>query len=162
MTVCDFSARATCYVELKGRNRAKSGRIDLTLKRCQHTDTKSMEKKIQGSSLLLGVAAFGSYALVMATFPRFALPGAVFAVLIAFLTGFAQASACRFFGGVTLAVGCWISLGLVLGTASERSSAIVIVPVVLLTALGLGAIGFFAGQLIGKAAKAARTNRIAK
>ena len=141
---------------------AKSGRIDLTLKYCQHPDTKSMEKKIQGSSLLLGVAAFSSYALVMATFQRLALPGSVFAVLIAFSTGFAQASAGRFFGGVTLAVGCWICLGLVLGTASERTSAIVIVPVVLLTALSLGAIGFFAGHLIGRAAKAARTHHTAK
>jgi hypothetical protein len=111
------------------------------------------EKKIQGYSHLLGMAAFGSYALVMATFPGFALPGAVVAVLIAFAAGFAQANAGSFLGGVTLAVGCWTCLGLVLGTASERISAIVIVPVVLLMALGVGASGFFAGRLIGRATR---------
>jgi len=121
-----------------------------------------MEKKIQESSLQLGVAAFGSYALVMATFPGFASLGVGIAVLIAFASGFAQAGSGRFLGGVALAVGCWMCLGLVLGSASDRTSAIVIVPVVLLTALGLGATGFSAGHLIGRAAKAARTHRMTK
>jgi hypothetical protein len=121
-----------------------------------------MKKKIQESSLRLGVAAFGSYALVAATFPGFASLGAGIAVLIAFASGFAQAGSGRFLGGVALAVGCWMYLGLVLGSASDRTSAIVIVPVVLLAALALGATGFFAGHLIGRAAKAARTHRMTK
>jgi hypothetical protein len=50
-------------------------------------------------------------------------------------------------------------LGLIFGTASERTSAIVIVPAVIIMALGLGAVRFFAGRLIGRIARAVRTRR---
>jgi fucose permease len=119
----------------------------------------SMGKRIQASSLPLGIAAFGSYALVMATVPSFALPSAGFAVLLAFVAGFFNAATGRFFAGLTFALGCWICLGLIFGTASERTSAIVFVPAVFIMALGLGAVGFFAGRLIGRIAKALRTRR---
>jgi hypothetical protein len=118
-----------------------------------------MGKRIRASSLPLGIAAFGSYALAMATAPSFALPSAIFAVFIAFVAGFFNAATDRFFAGLTLALGCWVCLGLIFGTESERTSAIVIVPVELIMALGLGATGFFAGRLIGRIAKAARTRR---
>jgi hypothetical protein len=118
------------------------------------------ENKIRTFSLSLGMAAFGSYALVMATAPGFALLSAVFALLIAFVAGFFSAAKARFFAGLALAIGCWICLGLVFGTESERTSAIVIIPVVLTTALGLGAAGFFAGRLLGKVTRAVKTRRM--
>lgn len=120
-----------------------------------------MKKKIQASSLPLGFAAFGSYALVMATAPGFALPSAVAAVLIAFTAGFFHAATGRFFAGVTLALGCWFCLGLIFGTESERTSAVVIVPVVITIALGLGALGFLAGRLMGSIAEAVK-NRVVR
>lgn len=119
-----------------------------------------MENKIRASSLALGMAAFGSYALVMATAPGFALPSAVFAVLIAFVAGFFSAAKARFFAGMALAIGCWICLGLVFWTESERTSAIVIIPVVLTTAFCFGAAGFFAGRLLGKVTRAVKTHRM--
>ena len=141
---------------------AKSGRILSTLKHYPYSLPMRMEKKMQAFSLSLGMAAFGSYALVMATAPSFALPSAVFALLIAFAAGFFGAAKARFFSGLTLAVGCWICLGLVFGTESERTSAIVIVPVVLTLALGLGVAGFFAGRLLGKVAKVVKTRRMVR
>lgn len=105
-----------------------------------------MGKRIQALSLPLGIAAFGSYALVMA-------------VLLAFVAGFFNAATGLFFAGLTFALGCWICLGLIFGTASERSSAIVIIPAVIIMAHGLGALGLFAGRLIDRIAKAVKTRR---
>jgi hypothetical protein len=74
---------------------------------------------------------------------------------------FFNAATARFFVGLTLALGCWICLGLIFGTESERTSAIVIVPVVLVMALGVGPVGFFAGRLTGRIVKAIKTRHAA-
>lgn len=103
------------------------------------------------------MAAFGSHALVMAIAPSFGLPSAIFALLIAIAAGFFHAAAAKFFTGLILALGSWICLGLIFGTNSDRTSAIVIVPVVITMALCLGAAGFFAGRLLGRIAKVVRT-----
>lgn len=87
----------------------------------------------------------------------FGLPAAFFSVLIAFLAGYFQADAARFFAGLTLALFCWTALGLVLGAASERSSAIILVPVVLTMAFGLGAVALFVGYLTRRITKALKS-----
>jgi hypothetical protein len=107
----------------------------------------------QSWSLIAGAVAFGIYAVVMAATSGFGLMAAFFSVLVAFVAGCFKADAPRFFAGLTLALCCWIALGLVAGTASERSSAIVLVPVVLTMAFGLGAIAFFAGHLTRRIAE---------
>jgi len=56
-----------------------------------------MEKKKQPSSLHLGIAAFGSYALIMATVPKFAIPAVVCTLAVAVAAGAAQAHVGRFF-----------------------------------------------------------------
>lgn len=109
--------------------------------------------KIQSWSLIAGAAAFGIYAVIMAATSGFGLAAAFISVLIAFVAGCFRADATRFFAGLTLALCCWTGLGLLVGTASERSSAIVLVPVVLTMAFGLGAIAFFAGYLTRRIAK---------
>jgi vacuolar-type H+-ATPase subunit I/STV1 len=113
--------------------------------------------KIQSWSLIAGAAAFGIYAVVMTATSGFGLPATFFSVLIAFVAGYFQADAIRFFAGLTLALCCWTGLVLVVGTASERSSAIVLVPVVLTMAFGLGAIAFFAGYLMRRIARALKS-----
>lgn len=112
--------------------------------------------KIQNWSLIAGAAAFGIYAVVMATAPRFGLPAAFLSILIAFVAGCSRAVAARFFAGLTLALCSWTGSGLVAGTTSDRSSAIVMVPVILTMTFGLGAGAFFAGHLTRRIATALR------
>lgn len=116
-----------------------------------------MENKKQRPSLALGLAAFGSYALVMATAPDLAIPAAAFALLIAVAAGAAQAHTGQFFAGVTLAFGGWVCLGMILGSAADRTSAMVIAPLVLAMTIGLGAVGFLAGRMMARISAALHT-----
>jgi uncharacterized membrane protein YeiH len=113
-----------------------------------------MKMKIQSWSLIVGAASFGIYAVIMAATSGFGLPAAFISVVTAFIAGCFKADATRFLAGLALALCCWTGLGLVVGTSSEHSSSVILVPVVLTMAFGLGAIAFFAGHLTRRIAKA--------
>lgn len=119
-----------------------------------------MKKKKQPPSLSLGIAAFGSYALIMATVPEFAIPAIVSALIVAVAAGAAQAHMGRFFTGIALAFGAWVCLGMIFGSATDRSSALVLAPLVLAMTIGLGAASFLFGRLIARISKALVTRRI--
>ena len=109
-----------------------------------------MEKKKHPHAVLLGVTAFASYALVMATIPEFAIPAAAFALIVTVAAGAAQINAGRFFTGVALAFGGWVCLGMIFGSPADRTSAIVAVPLVLALTVGLGAAALFVGRMVAR------------
>jgi uncharacterized membrane protein YeiH len=113
-----------------------------------------MKMKLQSWSLIVGAASFGIYAVIMAATSGFWLQATFISVVTAFVAGCFKGDATRFLVGLALALCCWTCLGLYVGTSSEHSSAIVLVPVVLTMAFGLGAIAFFAGHLTRRIAKA--------
>lgn len=86
----------------------------------------------------------------MATVPEFAIPAAAFALIAAVAAGAAQAHAGRFFAGVTLAFGGWVCLGMIFGSTADRTSAIVMAPLILALAFCLGAAGFIVGRIVAR------------
>ena len=86
----------------------------------------------------------------MATVPEFAIAAAAFASIVAVAAGAARAHAARFFTGVTLAFGGWVCLGMIFGSASDRTSAMVVAPLVLAMTIGIGAAGFVVGRMMAR------------
>ena len=93
----------------------------------------------------------------MPTVPEFAIPAAAFALIVAVAAGAAQAHAGRFFTGVALAFGGWVSLGMIFGSAADRTSAMVVAPLVLAMTIGLGAAGFLVGRMMARIGAALHT-----